>query len=747
MIFFTLLLIFNSVFLWSQTRTVVGYITDNENNGLADVLIHYQNKFFVGQTDTTGMFSILVPDTAKAIVFSKNGYKTKTIKLDKTNKITAQLELINLFELSIEEIMQLTVSTVTLKKQTINNVPGIVSVITQDDLRALGMRNIREMLSLFAGFAPLQNDDEQILAFRGIFGTTNQKILVLRDGSPINEPNLDIPQMDYSISIDNIKKIEIIRGPGASIYGNSALAAVVNIITTDGNISRAKISVGNYGQTDIEAHSAVKLNDSAMISVYGRYYTNDGENKNVKTKTGTQTTDAKYFTGHYANNVDMGFKYKRGIISSVASARRHCYQTYWTTSGEFVNTDSTIIEPKLIQHSAYFDFLVNPKIKDNISLHLQHYANYVQLADFRVTANISEANPKGGYQNFEWNAMKTGFNYYGIWDNDDNLNILVGAAYENRYYLHSHNITNSLQEPNSFSIVDFYPKGNEYRWALFTQAQYTIFEKINLNLGGRYDFAQDFEAQFNPRIAAIVQPMKQLSFKLIYSEAFQAPGYSYRESNAPFVGANVKLEAEHLTTWQTSVRYELVRASYIEITAYKNFLKNMITRYTNPYYENTGKFASQGVELTSRVNLANIVLFGNYSLMMPIKSEMDEIYVDKNVRETDFRHFPKHTINTGLIIRINKFSVSTYGQYASQFYGRKNSEGNDIKIPSRLIINASAKYNIKDFELMFSAKNITNKEYSLGDASVLPIPQQGLWFLFSVAYTVPIKQITNTRDE
>jgi len=224
-----------------------------------------------------------------------------------------------------------------------------------------------------------------------------------------------------------------------------------------------------------------------------------------------------------------------------------------------------------------------------------------------------------------------------------------------------------------------------------------------------------------------------MNFKIIYTEAFQAPGYSYRTSNADYSGSISELEPEKLKTFQSTLRYNINSKSFIEATGYYNRLNNLITRTQGNYYINYGKLASYGLELDYRQSLEPFFVFANYSLLLPDTNFMDAGFIIKNTFENEFRHFPRHSANAGISYSYKELaSLSLNTFWASSF---KSLPGYNIE--NRLIFNAGFEFDvIKRTKIYFRVYNLFDKKYILGDPSVVPIEQPGRWWLFSVAYSL-----------
>jgi outer membrane receptor protein involved in Fe transport len=115
------------------------------------------------------------------------------------------------------------------KEQTIRDAPQVVTVITQQELKLLGARTINDVLALVPGFDVQKQIRKDFLWTRGNLGSAQ----VLIDGTSIMNPGDNEAILDEAFQIENIKRVEILRGPGGVLWGTNAFLGVVNIITID----------------------------------------------------------------------------------------------------------------------------------------------------------------------------------------------------------------------------------------------------------------------------------------------------------------------------------------------------------------------------------------------------------------------------------------------------------------------------------------------------------------------------------
>ncbi len=176
--------------------------------------------------------------------------------------------------------------TIATKHETkLNRAPSIVTVITDEEIKNLGYRTFVEILRTVPGFEILKTADlgTVVPAVRGL--EAENKVRVMLNGHLINNPlrgsafdNFD----DYPV--ENIKRIEIIRGPGSALYGENAFLAVINIITYDTeDIDGVKVSSG-YGSFDTYEENVVfgKKYGKVNISGMAHYRQTSGFNGTVE---------------------------------------------------------------------------------------------------------------------------------------------------------------------------------------------------------------------------------------------------------------------------------------------------------------------------------------------------------------------------------------------------------------------------------------------------------------------------------
>jgi iron complex outermembrane recepter protein len=165
----------------------------------------------------------------------------------------AQGQVTDLTSLSIEDLMNIEITSASRKEQRAADVAAAVFVITQADIRRSGMTTIPDLLRLAPGVDVAQiNSNKWAVSVRGFNGLRANKLLVLIDGRSVyNRLFSGVLWDEQDVMIDDIDRIEVIRGPGAAIWGANAVNGVINIVTksaedTQGGLVR--VEGGGFGQ-------------------------------------------------------------------------------------------------------------------------------------------------------------------------------------------------------------------------------------------------------------------------------------------------------------------------------------------------------------------------------------------------------------------------------------------------------------------------------------------------------------------
>src|SRR6266851_5528118 len=164
----------------------------------------------------------------------------------------AQSQLPDLSQVSLEDLMNIEITSASRKEQRAADVPAAVFVITHEDIRRSGMTTIPDLLRLAPGVEVAQiNSNKWAVSVRGFNAMYANKLLVLVDGRSVyNRIFSGVLWDTEDLVLDDIDRIEVIRGPAAAMWGANAVNGVTNIVTktaadTEGGLAR--VDVGRSG--------------------------------------------------------------------------------------------------------------------------------------------------------------------------------------------------------------------------------------------------------------------------------------------------------------------------------------------------------------------------------------------------------------------------------------------------------------------------------------------------------------------
>lgn len=205
----------------------------------------------------------------------------------------------NLSNLSIEDLMKITVTSASKKTQPLDSAPAAISVITQSDIHRSGARSIVEALRLIPGVEiGRYTQNYYAVTVRGFNnpnfdGSNGNKLLVLIDGRSIYMPYTSTVYWEIEdLPLEDVDRIEVIRGPGGSLYGANAVNGVINIITKNAKETTGGLLVTSAGTLErdrLMAQYGWSMGQHAAFRVYGKHG-NDNSSLNLD---GTSAGDTR----------------------------------------------------------------------------------------------------------------------------------------------------------------------------------------------------------------------------------------------------------------------------------------------------------------------------------------------------------------------------------------------------------------------------------------------------------------------
>jgi len=736
-ILFILLLLVSQTIV-SQT-IVTGIVLNKNNEPLSNVTVKTSYGNTQTKTGDDGRFSIKIPSNCSELEFTSKDYKWEKVAVT-NNEMTVTLLSYNdldIFELTLEELINVEVAITNVSNSTkIDESPGIVSVITEDEIKNSGARDFIDILNMVPGFSiglDVQNQTGTI--YRGLFAFES-RMLFLIDGQMLNEIAYGLISFGNHIPLENIKRIEIIRGPGSAIYGGYAELTVINVITKSGKDING-ISVGTTdGATDktfpfrkngyINAGTKIKDFEVSFFGRYSESYRSDHDFTDFN-----QNSFNLRENELNSMNSNFSIKYKNLEI-------RNLYDNYLPKQRDlyFENLNNAYTLSNLTNNSEIKNvFKINDKL--NITAKL----NYIYQNPWKQEA--PEAGDLEYYMETKKKMYRFSGNVISYYKINNNIDLAIGLE---NYYDYAINIKG----------IGFW-KGDTIGYnnsAVFLQSNLNN-KYFNTTLGMRYDRHDTYGDAFVPRLA-IMKKINNLNIKLLYNSAFRAP--SIRNIDGNFT-ANKDIDKPEIHPEKTDVynlefSYQINKNIYITSNLFKNQIYDAIVYFVTDLgedaYDNFGTIGTQGIEAQIKVIFSKLMLNLNYSYY--IASENNEIEHYSVPNKNILLGAAQNKFYSSLTYKINKnvhlnTSLLIYGTRYGYDYDKVLETVDIRKFNPNYLLDINLVYNnflLKGINLCLSAKNILNSEFVYVQTyNGYHAPMNGLdrEYLISLNYNIKFNKI------
>jgi iron complex outermembrane receptor protein len=184
-----------------------------------------------------------------------------------------------LADLSLEELANLEVTSVSRRAEPLSGAPASIFVITSDDIRRSGATSLPEALRLAPNLHVARVDARQYaISARGFNSTVANKLLVLIDGRTVYTPLFSGVFWDAQDTLlEDIERIEVISGPAGTLWGANAVNGVINVITKHATDTRGTLAYAGVGneESGLGARRGLRLDDGGGMRVYGKGFSRD----------------------------------------------------------------------------------------------------------------------------------------------------------------------------------------------------------------------------------------------------------------------------------------------------------------------------------------------------------------------------------------------------------------------------------------------------------------------------------------
>lgn len=546
-----------------------------------------------------------------------------------------------------------TISIATGSQQQLRRAPAVATVITAEDIHAMGAVDLDQVLEAVPGMhvSHSANNYNPLYIIRGIYSQYNPQVLMLQNGIPVTTTQQGNRGSAWAgLPLENIARIEVIRGPGSALYGADAYAGVINIITktaADTPGTSVGMRVGSFRTWDTWVQHGGK-SGPIDVAAYLRIGSTDGFRETIAADAqsardrafGTHASLApgSVNTGHDAVDASLDLAYEQWRFRAGYKLRDDV--------GNAVGTSSAL-DP--------VGKLKNERITTDLSWTDAHLARdwgagvtaaYMQYA--QLIPDILMLSPPG--TTFSTGTFPTGM--YGApqtWERQMRLSAFAtysGYADHRLRFGLGHDDLNMYRtsELRNFTytaagtpvplpgIVDFsnvapfiLPQRRKVDY-FYVQDEWNLARDWTLTAGVRHDRYSDFGGTTNPRLALVWDASLDLTVKLLAGRAFRAPAFNEKYSiNNPVNRGNPNLAPEKIGTIETAFSWQARRDTQVNLNFFHYQMNQIIRAVPNPVpgsgstFNNTGNQHGSGMELELIWDASrSLRLTGNYSYQRSI---------------------------------------------------------------------------------------------------------------------------------
>ena len=541
-----------------------------------------------------------------------------------------------LLNLSLDELLNMDVTMVTVRPTVQSEAPAVVTIITREDIALSGARDLIDTLRMVPGF-DFGVDIWNVVGagFRGLWGLEG-KILLTVDGMGFNEYMYGNIPFGNHFPLELVERIEIIRGPGSARFGNFAELAVINVITMTGSEipgGRLSSTTGFFGSG---------FSRESLAAKYGTVLGTDGylgaslsgalaqrSDQTYRDQTGAtweMRNNSPLKTGTAILNIRSGGLSGGFIYDNYQSAGRDGY-------GSVLTSD---VKPGFIsylgrlayEHSVTEELKVTGGVKGSIQQPWRYTMVPVSNPDYYdPTVQVYTLNLNALWEPLPWAGTQ------------------VGVEYEHQLARYG---SNELQAqylfPGGARQIDFNRYALYNEWLLETPL-------CNITAGLRFENYSDYKPAVVPRLS-LTRSFGDTSVKLLYNGAFRAPSIEQTSSGLK-TGHKLQTETSDVLELEVSHRFDLHNHASVNLFDIRmdHPIVYQYDQTTNlDTYRNQGRVGSRGVEAEYRFRDDWGHLALRYAFYQATNQGSSYYHVPGN--DSVFLGFPAHKVTVDANYRV-----------------------------------------------------------------------------------------------
>jgi iron complex outermembrane receptor protein len=495
----------------------------------------------------------------------------------------------DLASMSLDRLLELPVTGASKVATTLVETAGAVTVVTREEIRALGCRTIADVLARIKGVMVTTDRSYSYLGVRGFYapGDYNTRVLLLIDGARVNDALYDQAYVgsEFPLDIELVDRIEFIPGQASAVYGANALFGVVNVVTRKpaaGAPLVAEVSAGSHGERRLRVEDTVAADNGLVARWSASVYGLRGQDVDVA------GTVAPHGDFEQRTNLALQVRWGELAFSAVGSHR---------TRGNPFSLDTVAGAPdtRNIDDQALFDLSWSGKLADGDEATVRAFAGDYRFTGLYampgVPATINEDRDVARWWGVEARVTTSRL---------DGHRITLGGELQRSPELVQYNADVA---PPGAAFLDASNPGR--RAALFLEDQVRITDRLTLDASVRSDETPRFGSNEGARFALIWRRGESLAVKAIWGSAYRTPNDYEANYTIPGVGGydvNPGLRTEAVHGTELNIEWHPDRADLLSGSVYQNVARSLVVLGRDAdgdgfMFTNQGRVVATGLEL------------------------------------------------------------------------------------------------------------------------------------------------------
>ena len=550
-----------------------------------------------------------------------------------------------------------------------------IQIVTAEDIKKLGVTNVADALQQIAGIDVRRQGVNGMQSDLYIRGGSFDQTLLLIDGIKVDDAQTGHHTMNLALPIEVIKRIEVIKGPAARIFGQNAFTGAINIVTkdVDENSLIAKVQGGSFDQFIAEVTGTVNLEESSHIVHFSKNFS-DGYRYN------TDFDNTNYVLKSQFNKNKLPIE----LLTSYSERKFGANGFYGFTNyiDQYEETQASLIGLSTVIKSGNFTWKPRIYWRRNQDLYLLVRNTPLTYRNLHITNKVA-AELNGSYQS---TLGTTGF----------------GVEFS-KYYISSNRLGDNQREIAT----------------LFLEHRFQFFNNIlDVTPGISASYFSDFDNQFFPGLDVGVKISDKFRAYGNIGTSYRVPTYTNLYYTSPTTISNPDLNTEEAFSQEVGFKYISNRFN-LSVAAFNRDADNLIDYVRE---NTTDAWQAQNIQSVNTKGYETQVDYLFTINKLPQKIQLGYSYLDNDVKtsEANFSQYSinsmKHQFTSSLQFNIFKGFNTTFAyRYVERTAGMSYN-----------VYDVNVSYRIKAFELSMFANNIFNAEYI--ESGMIPMPKGNVLF-------------------